>query len=263
MEAQGFYDALGQDYDLMVSWQERLAREDAFFRRVFDEHAARTVLDAACGTGMHAIAFARAGRECVGADLSPVMVERARQNAREAGVPVRFEVAGFGELERRVGGTFDAVTCLGNSLPHLLDDSSLRACLSDFAGLLKAGGCLVIQNLNYDRLRREPQRFMRLSSRTDAEGETLFLRISSSAPADVGHPESAGESLDFTLVVLKKRGGRWSQSFHSTPLRALRRGTMESELARAGFSAVKTYGSYGFADFDAPGTNDLVAVAVK
>ena len=169
MDAQGFYDGLGQDYDLMVSWEERLAREGDFFARVFDESGARLVLDAACGTGMHAIAFARAGRDCTGADLSPVMVEKARQNARSAGVPVRFEVAGFGELSSRIGGSFDAVTCIGNSLPHLLDDASLRACLADFAGLLKSGGILVIQNRNYDRLLREPQRFMPLASRTDGK----------------------------------------------------------------------------------------------
>jgi SAM-dependent methyltransferase len=280
MEAQGFYDALGQDYDLMVSWEERLAREDAFFRRVFDENDVRSVLDAACGTGMHAIAFARTGRQCTGADLSPVMVERARQNAREAGVQSRFEVAGFGELASRIGGTFDAVTCLGNSLPHLLDDASLHACLSDFAGLLRAGGCLVIQNRNYDRLLRERQRFMPLASRADAEGETLFLRITSYPPAAEGAAleapaieapaaRSAGtsavagdEAIEFTIVVLKKRNGAWVQSVQSTPLRALRRATLESALARAGFSSVKTYGSYGFADFDAPGSGDLVAVAV-
>ena len=266
MDAQSFYDGLGQDYDLMVSWEERLSREDAFFRRVFDENKVRDVLDAACGTGMHAVAFARAGRECTGADLSPVMVEKARQNARDAGVTVRFEVAGFGELTRRIGGTFDAVTCLGNSLPHLLDDPSLRACLSDFAGLLKTGGCLVIQNRNYDRLLRERQRFMPLASRMDAEGETLFLRITGYPPAP--HEErpaapGADESIDFTLVVLKKRDGTWVQSVQSTPLRALRRSTLESELARAGFSAVRTYGSYGLAEFDAPGANDLVAVAIK
>ena len=259
MDAQGFYDGLGQDYDLMVSWEERLAREGDFFARVFDESGARLVLDAACGTGMHAIAFARAGRDCTGADLSPVMVEKARQNARSAGVPVRFEVAGFGELSSRIGGSFDAVTCIGNSLPHLLDDASLRACFTDFAGLLKSGGILVIQNRNYDRLLREPQRFMPLASRTDGKGETLFLRITEYTMAAA----TGAESIDFTLIVLKKRNGVWSQTVQSTPLRALRRSTLESELARAGFSSVRVYGGYGFTPFDAPGTNDLVAIAVR
>jgi SAM-dependent methyltransferase len=259
MDAQGFYDALGQDYDLMVSWEERLAREKSFFARVFDEHRVRRVLDAACGTGMHAIAFARGGRECVGADISPVMVERARQNAREAGVPVVFERAGFGGFSSRIEGTFDAVTCVGNSFPHILDDASLRDALSDFARLLGPGGILVIQNRNYDRLLRERQRFMPLASRVEGEGETLFLRITEYAPS----ADSGDESIEFTVVTLKKRDGRWSQTFQSTPLRALRRNTLESGLLSAGFSSVEVYGSYNFDPFDAPGTNDLVAIAVK
>jgi SAM-dependent methyltransferase len=259
MDAQGFYDALGQDYDLMVSWEERLAREKSFFARVFDEHRVRRVLDAACGTGMHAIAFVREGRECVGADVSPVMVETARRNARDAGVPVVFELAGFGGLKDRIGGVFDAVTCVGNSLPHLRDDASLSAALSDFARLLGPGGILVIQNRNYDRLLRERQRFMPVASRVDREGETLFLRITEYMTSTDG----GSESIEFTLVTLKKRGGKWSQAIQSTPLRALQRNTLESGLHRAGFSSVQAYGSYNFDPFNAPGTNDLVAVAVK
>ena len=61
MDARDFYDGLGDDYDRMVSWEGRLAREEQFFNRLFDENGTWSVLDAACGTGMHAIAFARGG----------------------------------------------------------------------------------------------------------------------------------------------------------------------------------------------------------
>ncbi|MGA2479782.1 MAG: class I SAM-dependent methyltransferase [Spirochaetia bacterium] len=167
MEARDFYDGLGEDYDRMVSWQGRLAREQVFFDRLFDENKTASVLDAACGTGMHAIAFARRGMRCAGADLSPAMIGRARENASAATATVDFQVAAFGELRRKFSAPFDAITCLGNSLPHLPDDSSLAACLADFAGLLRAGGLLVIQNRNYDRVLRERQRFLPLSSRSD------------------------------------------------------------------------------------------------
>jgi SAM-dependent methyltransferase len=257
MDAQAFYDHLGQDYDLMVWWQERIAREEAFFNRVFEERGVRRVLDAACGTGMHSIAFARGGRECTGADISPVMVQCARRNAREAGVRVRFEVAGFGELSQRVGGVFDAITCIGNSLPHLANEGSLDLCLFDFAEVLRPGGILVIQNRNYDRLLRNRQRFMPLAARTDGEGETVFLRMTDFVS------EAGEDSVVFTLVTLKKRNGVWSQTVRSTPLRALRRANLEAALFKARFSSVQVYGSYDFAAFDAPGTNDLVAVAVK
>ena len=56
------------------------------------------VLDAACGTGMHAIELARRGYQVSGADLSAGMIARAVENAREAGVEVDFRAAGFGEL---------------------------------------------------------------------------------------------------------------------------------------------------------------------
>jgi ubiquinone/menaquinone biosynthesis C-methylase UbiE len=254
MDAQGFYDGLGGDYDLMVSWPERMAREQSFFARVFDEGGAHRVLDAACGTGIHAISFAKSGRECTGADLSPVMVEKARQNARDAGVSVSFVTAGFGGLRGRVEGSFDAVTCIGNSLPHLLDDESLHGCLADFAELLRPGGLLVIQNRNYDRLLSERQRFMPVSSRLDPEGETLFLRITE---------YGVDERIEFTVVTLKKRGGRWSQAAQSTPLRALRQATLQSGLSRAGFSSVRFYGAYDSAPFDAASSGDLVAIAVR
>jgi len=257
MDARGFYDALGGDYDLMVSWEHRLAREQEFFRRVFSEAGVKRVLDAACGTGMHAISFARAGWECTAADLSPVMVEKARENARKAGVRVRFEAAGFGELSRRVGTGFDAVTCIGNSLPHLLDDKALHACLSDFADLLVPGGTLVIQNRNYDRVLRERQRFMPPVSRPEEDGETLFLRITEfPAPAAPGD-----EAVSFTIVTLRKRGGAWAMTERTTPLRALRSATLEAALGRAGFASVRVYGSYAFEPFDSQGTADLVAIA--
>jgi glycine/sarcosine N-methyltransferase len=213
------------------------------------------MLDAACGTGMHAVAFARRGREAAGADLSPVMIERARQNARDAGVSVDFRVAGFGACAGAWSAPFDAVTCIGNSLPHLPDDASLSRCLADFAAALRPGGTLVIQNRNYDRVLRERQRFMPLSTRQTDGGETLFLRITDFPGA------AAEERIDFTIVTLTKTAGAWSQTVRTTPLRALRRATLEAALASAGFAAIRVYGNYAMAPFDSPDAGDLVIVA--
>jgi SAM-dependent methyltransferase len=266
LDAREFYDELGGDYDRMVSWEARLAREGAFFERLFAGGGVRRVLDAACGTGMHLVAFARRGLACCGADLSPAMIEQARRNADSAGVKVELATAPFGALSTAFRGSFDAVTCLGNSLPHLLDDASLASCFSDFAALLRPGGLLVIQNRNYDRLLRERQRFMPLAARAEAGEETLFLRITDFPPGDraaagTGAGAADQEAITFTIVTLKKRGGAWSQSVQSTPLRALRRATLEGALRAAGFQAVEVYGSYAQGPFDAPDAADLVAVA--
>jgi SAM-dependent methyltransferase len=109
------YDRFAAGYDLMTDWEARLKSEAGFLRQLFERFQVHTVLDAACGTGQHAIEFARWGLEVTGTDLSGPMIDRARENA--GALPVRFLVVGLGEHRQKAAGPFDAVTCLGNSLP--------------------------------------------------------------------------------------------------------------------------------------------------
>ncbi|MDY7040920.1 MAG: class I SAM-dependent methyltransferase, partial [Chloroflexota bacterium] len=81
MRTVPLYDPFSSDYDRFVNWKERLAYELPFIERQLTAVGARRVLDAACGTGMHAIALAQRGYEVIGADLSAGMIERARENA--------------------------------------------------------------------------------------------------------------------------------------------------------------------------------------
>ncbi len=256
MDARGFYDALGVDYDLMVSWKQRLDREAGFLRRMRAEIGAARALDAACGTGMHAVSLAREGMQCAGADLSAEMIGRARQNAAAAGVTIDFRVAAFGELRETFTGSFDFVTCLGNSLPHLLDEEALRGALGDFARVLLPGGLLVIQNRNYDRVLREKIRFMPVTARAQGADETLFLRITD-------FPRESADLVDFTIVTLNKKNGAWSQSIRTTQLRALRKRTLEEALIAAGFSGVRCWGGYDLSPFNETESADLLIAAKR
>src|SRR5574337_369658 len=57
------------------------------------------VLDPGTGPGHHAIYFASKGFPTTGIDISATAIERARQNARQAGVSVDFEVADAKKLD--------------------------------------------------------------------------------------------------------------------------------------------------------------------
>src|SRR5512139_3622802 len=121
------YDSLSSDYDRFVNWQNRLSLELPFIIRQLQQVIARSILDAATGTGMHAIALAQLGYYATGADISSGMVDKARMNASSAGVQVQFEISGFGGMAATFGAhSFDAVLCLGNSLPHLLSAADLE-----------------------------------------------------------------------------------------------------------------------------------------
>jgi len=240
----------------MVSWKERLQRETGFLLSLARDTGAASVLDAACGTGMHAVMLAGSGLRCTGVDLSPRMIERARKNAEDAGVSVDFRAAAFGDLPSSFTGRFDLVLCLGNSLPHVLDDDSLHRTLLDFSRVMSPGGALVIQNRNYDRVLMEKARFMPVTSRVQGAEEALFLRITD-------FPRGDGDQVEFTMVCLRKKGGAWTQSVRSTPLRALRRRVLEDALLKNGFPRVQAWGGYDLSTFDEAHSADLLVVASK
>lgn len=73
------------------------------------------VLDPGCGTGWHAIEYARAGCSVTAIDLAPTAIARARNNARTAGVEAQFVLGDATTLDYQA--RFDTVVdskCLDN-----------------------------------------------------------------------------------------------------------------------------------------------------
>ena len=252
------YDALAVDYDRFVNWQARLAHEMPFFEGLFEARGVNWVLDAACGTGQHAIALARRGYEVMGADLSGAMIEHARENAAAAGVDVEFVVAGLGALHG-LGRTFDAVLCLGNSLPHLLTAEAVDGALADFAAVLRPGGLLVIQNRNLDRVWARRQRFMGPQSVREGGQEWIFVRFYDFHEAGA----TSEKRVTFNMVRLRRAGEGWAQDVESTELRPIFARELARGLAGAGFGQVDLYGGYDGTAFDTGTSGDLLAVACR
>ncbi len=248
------YEELSADYDRFVNWSARLPAELPFLQRQLAQVAAHRVLDAACGTGQHAIALANLGYELVGTDLSPRMIEQANRNARAAGAAVRFEQAGLGHLAAVLEPGFDAILCLGNSLPHLLSPAELTEALADFAHLLRRGGLLVIQNRNFDRILAQQERWMEPQAHREGNKEWLFLRFYDFLPSGL---------LQFQMVTLyREEAHPWLQRVSSAPLWPQRRLTLQSALHEAGFSNISCFGDLSGAVFDAEDSPNLVLCAL-
>jgi glycine/sarcosine N-methyltransferase len=247
------YDDFSSDYDRFVDWPGRLAAEIPFIEHQLRAVGARRVLDAACGTGMHALALARRGYAALGADLSPGMIARARANAAAAGVDVPFEVAGFGGLNARVGTGFDALLCLGNSLPHLLAPADLAAALADFAACLRPGGLVLIQNRNFDAVLARGERWMEPQAHQEGNVEWLFLRFYDFNP---------DETLTFNLVTLRREtAGAWQQRIAATRLWPMLSGELGTALAMAAFEGITYWGDMQGVPFDPQASPNLVVTA--
>ena len=261
-EASAFYDALAPMFDVMTDWEARLAGEGPFIRGVLGESGAARVLDAACGSGGHALALARWGYDLAGADASPVMIALAQAKAAEAGLDITLVVSDLTALGETIprARPYDAVLCLGNSLPHLLTQADLVAALRGIAGVLRPGGLFLTQNLNYDlRWVKQPRFFSAQGGVLDGR-EVLVWRF-----AD--YDETAGR-IAFHIALFRKVEGDaaardWDVQVHTTPQRPLFHADLLSALAEAGFADVRAYGRMAlpFEPFDPERAGDLVVVA--
>ena len=96
-----------------------------------------SVLDIGCGTGEHALFFAREGYEVWGVDSAPAAIGKAKAKAGERGLMVNFLVMDVLELHK-LNRTFDTATDSG--LFHTLSDGDRLKFVKSLASVLEPGG---------------------------------------------------------------------------------------------------------------------------
>ncbi len=258
--------APASDYDTFVDWNKRLTREAPFFSAQFEAHGVRRVLDVGCGSGMPTLMWAKWGLDVVGVDPDASMLAQAEANRAAAqsevdaaGGFIAFIAGGFGGLAALGLGTFDALTCTGNALPHVAGVDGLREALADFAAVLRPGGIVVLHLLNHDRLIAGKIRSIPPVVRETAEGTRVFLRV-------MDYVEGA---ILFDFVTMQRPAGAWEsgapwelasrRSAHT----ALPGNVLLPELRAAGFSEIARYGKHDGTMFDAEKDESVIVVAVR
>ena len=128
-----FYDLFtdGYSYDTLLAELERLALDHGL--------AGRRLLDVGCGTGKSFLPMLARGYEVAGCDLSPAMVELAREKLPPG--LVDLFVADMRDLPP--AGPFDLITCLDDAINYLVDPGDLVPALSGMAANLAPGGLVV------------------------------------------------------------------------------------------------------------------------
>lgn len=255
------YDQFASNYDRFVNWDNRLGFEIPLITKILDEvkrpdGKPLQILDAACGTGMHALALAKAGYQVAGADFSAEMIKKAQLNAASTRLEMHFETTGFGSLASVFGESrFDAVLCLGNSLPHLIQDEDVDFTLIDFFACLKPGGLLLIQNRNFDAVIQKRDRWMEPQPFEEGDEQWIFERFYNFNPDG---------TIGFNIVNLHRNGlSVWTSEVVSTLLKPQLRDDLQHKATRAGFTNVRTFGTLGGDPFDPQTSGNLILIARK
>lgn len=244
-----FYDRLSDDYDLMTNFAKRFVHEKPFFNMLVQQYGIKSALDAGSGTGFHSILMGQLGVHVTAVDLSKKMLERVSSHARDAGLDIEVIESSFIDLPDRTKKKYDALLCLGNSLPHLLTSKDLEKSMKNFAALLNPGGILLLQMLNYDRILANKER---VQSVKEQDGVT-FVRFY----------EFHKDHVVFNILKLRKENGRIEQEIESIKLRPIVKKELVHAVEAAGLSHIRVHGSIAMDDFQIGTSKDLVLFAQK
>ena len=126
-------------YDKIYSWKDYQGESEqliSLIRRKLPE--AQTLLDVACGSGMHII-YLKEQLQVLGVDIDPEMISIAAQRNPE----IEFLQADM--LDFNLGREFDVVTCLFSSIGYVKTLDNLRKAVQCLASHTRPGGLLIIE----------------------------------------------------------------------------------------------------------------------
>jgi len=204
-------------------------------------------LDVGCGTGVYALALAERGIDVVGADPSSGMLEKARAKAARTGLDVQWLETPMQNLSTGLDRNFDAVVCMGNTLPHVLTERELRQSLSSMAERLTDSGVLVLQLLNYTRVLSRRERIIGVDRKDNVEYVRFY--------------DFLGERVAFNILRLAWRGSQCEHQLYAAELRPWKAEDLTVELAALGLTDIQTCGSLDFTPFDPSESATLMITA--
>ncbi len=242
---EDFYDSLATKYDAMTNFATRLDGETQILRPLVQDFSIRRAADMGCGTGLHVFALSRLGIEATGFDISGNMIRRAQQHASEMKIAAQFFQQSFLAPELETLSPWDAVFCLGNSLPHVASHGELSSILRHWKRCLSHRGVIIIQLLNYLEVLRAKNRIIGVRK----SGATTIIRF-----YDFTEPE-----LAFNILTITEEGGGITHDLQSTQLLPFTRATLATVAEEAGFSRIDCYSDLERAPFS-DDAKDLVII---
>jgi SAM-dependent methyltransferase len=240
-------------YEVSIDWAARLARELPVLRDVMGPPGDLGVLDAGCGTGQQAVAMAQAGYRMTGLDPSEDMLKLASNRAADAGVHVAWAGSDYAGLPDAVTHLFDGVYCIGNSLAAAGTPEAVREAVQNFAAVLRPGGRLFLQTLNFTAMRGE-QPCVRAPRVARVDGtEYVSVRVF----------QFSADGVDVVNVTLWQEGGQWRQQTRGGRLYPIDVDELRGWLATVGLQVDGVFADYQFTPFDPSRAGDLILTATR
>ena len=200
-----------------------------FVENNLEELPGKKILDIGCATGELALQLAEAGAQVTAIDLNEDLLDRAKAKNRYSNL--NFRVGNMLQLQDDFQpGEFDAAVCFGNTLVHLQSEQLVAEMLQGVYAVLKPGGVVMLQILNYNYILSE-----KVTSLPVIESENIrFVR---NYEMEEGNP-----LIRFITELYLKKEGKVIRN--TTRLLALQSKVLIDLLGKSGFVEASLYSSF-------------------
>lgn len=197
-----FYDELSPFYHLIFQdWEASIERQANILDGIIKSewgHNVSTIVDVSCGIGTQAIGLARLGYNVTASDLSPLAIERAKEETRKRGLDINYSVSDMRNSFTHHSKEFDVLISCDNSVPHLLCDLDILSAFREFYRCIKPdGGCLITLR-DYENEERNGIQVKPYGVRVDRGLKYIILQIW----------EFHGDIYDLSMYLTRDDGSR-------------------------------------------------------
>ena len=245
------FDEMALAYDNTIDWKSRLNREMPLLLSLLENKKRPRVLDMACGSGRHSVALVAHNIEVIGFDSSESMIKAAKLHAEKNNVNVQFLVADMENIKSVVGGPFDLVICLGNSLALFNNIEILKSVIEQVHEVLRDNGTFLAQVLNFEEIHWTGFRTFPMKKGKLSNGEEVtFARMF----------EHSDYPFSSTLVMsaFRETNGTWTSDVSTQKVLNLNYKILRGVFDEVGFSDIRVYADYMGSQFDHKNSRNMI-----
>ncbi len=231
-----FYNEISKYYDVIFPAGEEQIK--------FIEDAAGGtgvgILDIACGSGTYSVGLAKKGYRITAVDIEDEMIRKVKEKADIEKVNIEAIVCSMTELEEKLIQEYNVLFCIGNSIVHLGSVEEIENALGQMYKLLKPGGVLIVQIMNYDRIMRLGLK--ELPPIINHEVGVEFIREYDYKPGK--------NSIAFNTTLVVKDGDITRTLKNTVELLPLMSDELIKLFEKAGFKKCETYGDFKYSTYN-------------
>lgn len=243
IEKERYAGFISRYYDQMVNWHKRFDEEFPTLFKLLDDNKVKSVLDLGSWTGEYTVSLAKSSNYVVlGLDNNPIMINLS--NNKKAKLPakvrrrVSFALTDFTNTSRLTKQKFDALICMGNSLPYLpLKPSDV---FKEISKIMSDKAIVVIQLLNFKKIMESKNRLLSVNFHkptNKTEKERLSIEF---------FDHKSVSQLLHNIIIFDNDGVNWIYKGTTTiEVYNIQKEDVEKALRQAGFNKIYFSGNEG------------------